>query len=414
MLVCSNAWKAAATRRKGKSVNSQSGHSAGIKATIAVCAALLAPCTLFFLVNVELALRIYLPALRVMENLLPTGLYRVGAALSVDLSTVSTAVPVLILLFPLVQAVRLARGRFRLPAVGSEWMPYPAHFPYFLIMLGLFGTLYGLLIGLQESGVEGFVSYRPEADSISQSLTRLLAGTATAIWSSLIGLAGAFVAAQPLPMLFRRMVGIERPPEAVSLADTVQSLAADLAKLGEVSRELGKVFSPEVARAVFAQLDAIGNGLKALAGAVEKTNSELALFREERRLGLDILKQQTAQLVEISGKASQLDAIRASGHETLNVLQASRTGLLKIDEKISGLEAHCSSAAAAARASADALSGIAAGLPAQAASVQKAIGEVADNIRENLRELREERESFRRSLAAYVGSGEDEKRAEGV
>ena len=107
------------------------------------CALLLLPTFAIFLVNVELAVRALYPAFRFFEHLLPGSLYRAGLPLSADLSTISTLVPVLLLLFPLVQGLRLLRAGERAPVLRREMQadPYPPHFAFFLVMLGLVGTL---------------------------------------------------------------------------------------------------------------------------------------------------------------------------------------------------------------------------------------------------------------------------------
>lgn len=381
------------------------------RVVIGVCAALLALTVIAWLVNLELAVKVFAPSWKFLEVVLPKWIFSPGVMLSVDLSSVSTLVPLLLFLFPLIQGIRALQGRLRVPApaTGNEWMPYPPHFPYFLVMLGLFGTLYGLLIGLENSGVEGFIAYRPTTDSISQSLTRLLAGTSTAIWSSLLGLIGAFLAAQPIPWLFRRLIGIEQPPETVSLAHTIHSLTMDLRGLGEASREFRKTLALEAVSGFFQKLDGLEIVLRNLTGAVEHTTSAIEKLNEERLQELEALRQQAAELKEISGRVQQLDVMRESGRKILIQMESFQNGFDKAADLLSGWTRHLGETNEAARQSAAALTRIAGELPSYSLSIQQKLDGIVESNRDSLRQLREERESFRRSIAAYIKQEETEK-----
>lgn len=378
---------------------------------VGVCAALLVPTVIAWLVNLELAIKVFAPSWKVLEYVLPGWLFRAGMLLAADLSTVSTLVPLLLILFPLIQGSRAMRGHLHVPApaTGNEWMPYPPHFPYFLVMLGLFGTLYGLLIGLEVSGVEGFIAYRPTTDSISSSLTRLLAGTATAIWSSLLGLIGAFLAAQPIPWVFRRIIGVVQPPETVSLADTIHSLTADLRGLGEVSRELRKTLSPESVNGFFRKMDGLEIVLQNLTKAVEGTNAAIGKLNEERLQELEALRQQVAGLKEISGRVQPLESIRETGQKTLGRLETVQQDFEKTAGLLAGWTQDVAGTNAAARAAAAALTRMAGEMPSYSLSIQQKLDNIVESNRDNLRQLREERDSFRRSIAAYIKQEETEK-----
>ena len=375
------------------------------------CLILLISTTVVWLVNLELAIKIFAPAWKLLEVILPNSIFRLCVLLSVDLSTVSTLIPVLLFLFPLIQAVRAARGRLPAPApaTGNEWMPYPPHFPYFLIMLGLFGTLYGLLIGLEVSGVEGFIAYRPTNNSISQSLTRLLAGAATAIWSSLLGLIGAFLAAQPIPWLFRRLIGVEQPPETVSLVNTIHSLTMDLRGLAEASREFRNTLAPEAVNGFLGKLDGIELNLRNLTGAMERTTSAIEKLAAERLQEREAIQQQTAELKEISAKVQYLEAIRDTGQKTLSRLESVQQSFDKAAELQAGWTRHLEEANEAARLSAATLTRIAGDLPSYSLGIQQKLDGIIESNCDNLRQLREERDSFRRSLAAYINQEETEK-----
>jgi DNA repair exonuclease SbcCD ATPase subunit len=122
-------------------------------------------------------------------------------------------------------------------------------------MLGLAGTLYGLLIGLDISGVSDLAEKAPSADSIRTSLDRLLAGTATALLSSLVGLVGAFLAAKPLPWIFRSITGIEADESKRTLSETVERLTEDMRGLSKASRTFAAHLRPESLDGLFARLD---------------------------------------------------------------------------------------------------------------------------------------------------------------
>ena len=110
-----------------------------------------------WLVNVEIALQAFLPGLILLSDLLPAAIHERLVWLSADLSTISTLVPVLLFLFPSMQSWRvLQAGNNVLERRGIPSDPYPVNFSYFLVMLGLAGTLYGLLIGLDVSGVKSW------------------------------------------------------------------------------------------------------------------------------------------------------------------------------------------------------------------------------------------------------------------
>lgn len=118
------------------------------------------------------------------------------------------------------------------------WRPYPSHFSFFLIMLGLVGTLYGLLIGLESSGVEA-VAGEMSAGAVRVAVDRLLSGTATAVLSSLVGIVGAFVAARPMAWLYCLLLpeGVQEEIED-SLEDTVLRITEGLGRMDHAVRTL--------------------------------------------------------------------------------------------------------------------------------------------------------------------------------
>lgn len=210
-----------------------------------------------FLVNIEMAFRIFVPTLHVFDRILPNRLFSVWQILSADLSTVSTLIPVMILAFPLGQLIRIHLKRESDPTLAQRLGPdpYPSHFGFFQVMLGLTGTLYGMFIGLDVSGVSELAGQSPTADSIRQSLDRLLGGTATALLSSLVGLIGAFITARPVPWLFGRVTGIKADETRQTLTSTIERLTDDLHGLSQASRTFTDYLNPDTANTVLQRMD---------------------------------------------------------------------------------------------------------------------------------------------------------------
>ncbi len=210
-----------------------------------------------YLVNIEVALRIFYPTLHVLDRILPVGLYHLWAALSADLSTVSTLIPLMILAIPLGQIFRILRRQESDPTFAQRLGPdpYPSHFGFFQVMLGLTGTLYGMFIGLDVSGVSELAGHAPSADSIRQSLDRLLGGTATALLSSLVGLIGAFVTARPIPWIFGRVTGVKADETRQTLTATIERLTEDLRGLSQASRTFTDYLNPDTANTILQRMD---------------------------------------------------------------------------------------------------------------------------------------------------------------
>jgi hypothetical protein len=230
-----------------------------------------------WVINLEMAIRVFAPEWKLFENLLPPGWFAFGLLFAVDLSTISTLVPVLLFLFPLVQAWRVGHNQKQESdfAANLEADPYPPHFAFFLVMLGLVGTLYGLMIGLDLSGVSDLAGQPLSQDAIRRSLDRLLGGTATALLSSLVGILGAFVAARPMAWCFRRTVGIRPDVRRRGLSETVTHVTGELNALGEASRSFAKLLNPAVAETVLDRLHAQSTALEQLASSFSESNQRL-------------------------------------------------------------------------------------------------------------------------------------------
>ncbi len=331
----------------------------GLKLLCWACLLLLPACLAAFAVNLERALGVFVPGALWLETYLPAPLFGWLAAVSLDLSTISTAVPVLMLAFPLVQGLRVL-GR---PAGDRAFLrnlaavPYPAHFAFFLVMLGLVGTLYGLWIGLRVSGVAALAGAAPSAEPIQTALDRLMGGTATAILSSLVGIIAAFFAARPIPWLFRRLIGLEEEESRRTLSETIEQLTHDLVGLGEASRGLtallGAGAGPGLAGRLEA-LEAVIQGLNATCGRVLETLEALSAAQAEgvaqlRRLETieALLRERAAQGAAARPLLERAAEAGARGAESLGALSAAA------ERRQAALEARLDDLAAMARALAE-------------------------------------------------------------
>jgi hypothetical protein len=273
---------------------------------------LLIPGTLLWLVNLDIAIRVQRPSWQAVERFMPVEAYQSLSVYCEDLSTISTLIPVLLLLFPLLLVIRVWRWGKEAPGrlLHEVYDPYPPHFPFFLVMLGLAGTLYGLLIGLDVSGVSTLGGNEISPDKIQQTLDQLLGGTATALLSSLLGLAGAFLAARPLTWISHRMVNMPGPTEALSLEETFHELIQDMQALGHASKEfreqLGLTEIPDVPKS----LQEIQSELQALRETFANRTFETSIInlmdamQQQQR---DWATQQAAQGIALMEKLSAMN-----------------------------------------------------------------------------------------------------------
>ena len=186
--------------------------------------------TLLWLVNIEFAIKLFAPDLTIILKYIPANIQKQLEVLSADFSTVTTLIPVLICLFPIVSLNKLQKSR---NTEISETFPYPENFPFFLVMLGLAGTLYGLLIGLDSSGLTTLGADATGAPEIRETIDRLLDGTATALLSSLMGIIGAFIVVKPIPMIFHGLLGIKETEEN-DIEQVIQNLTIQFNNLNSV------------------------------------------------------------------------------------------------------------------------------------------------------------------------------------
>ncbi len=186
--------------------------------------------TALWLVNIEFAVRLFLPEFSIILKYIPANIFNILETLSSDFSTVTTLIPVLICLFPIVSLSRIEKNY---NAEITETFPYPENFPFFLVMLGLAGTLYGLLIGLDSSGLSALDSATSGAPEIRDTIDRLLDGTATALLSSLVGIIGAFIVVKPVPMIFQAFLHI-KDDEENDIEKVIENLTTQFVNLNKV------------------------------------------------------------------------------------------------------------------------------------------------------------------------------------
>lgn len=287
-----------------------------------------------FLVNIEVALRIFYPTLHFLDRVLPTSLYHVWFVLSADLSTVSTLIPFMILVIPLGQIIRILRRLDSDPTFAQRMGPdpYPSHFGFFQVMLGLTGTLYGMYIGLDVSGVSELAGQAPTADSIRQSLDRLLGGTATALLSSLVGLIGAFITARPVPWLFGRVTGVKADETRQTLTATIERLTEDLRGLSQASRTFTDYLNPDTAKSVLQRMDQQENATREACSKLEAIGKLLESINQRQ----SVHDRQLVALETLTGVAVASRDKQDQTHTTLTAIAQSQT---LATERLSRLDA---------------------------------------------------------------------------
>jgi hypothetical protein len=289
-----------------------------------------------FLVNIEMAIRIFVPTLHVFDRIFPSGLFSVWQILSADLSTVSTLIPLMILAFPLGQLIRIHLKRDSDPTLAQRLGPdpYPSHFGFFQVMLGLTGTLYGMYIGLDVSGVSELAGQSPTADSIRQSLDRLLGGTATALLSSLVGLIGAFITARPVPWLFGRVTGIKADETRQTLTATIERLTDDLHGLSQASRTFTDYLNPDTANTVLQRMDRQEAATREACSTLNGILKQMEVLNSNQ----SIQARQLTVLETLAGVAASAREKQYQTHAVLTAMAASQSDTAARLSKLEGID----------------------------------------------------------------------------
>ncbi len=375
-----------------------------LRVLVILCAALLAPTIAAFLVNLEFAVRALAPDWRFFELFFPEALFRLLSPLSADLSAVSTLVPVLLLAFPMAQGWRILRRQERDPEFVSRLVydPYPPFFSFFLAMLGLEGTLYGLFLGLGISQVAELTASTLTSDAIHGTLKRLLEGTATAILSSLVGLIGAFVAARPLNW-FRRIALLDEVEavEADSLTETAHRLNIELRALGDASRAFMEELKPEALKGTFGRLDEAANAFITAANSMRDISLGLERMVAEHVRTNEQLALSTAQSQQNMAWFQAAWGSLASGLENT---QEDVRRLIALGEQAQQARQALQGEAQTTR---DAVVGAMSALGAEArtgtANLLASINNLGEAARTTVQATERERESLRQAIAAYLG-----------
>ena len=271
-----------------------------------------------WLVNLEIALQSLVPGVVLVSDLLPAGIHEKFVWLSADLSTISTLVPVLLLLFPCLQSWNVLKaGSNALDRREIPSDPYPLNFSYFLVMLGLAGTLYGLLIGLDVSGVKNLGEVGQTVDKIKDSLDQLLGGTATALLSSLLGLIGAFLAAKPFTWLFQWATELSEEEE-LGLTETIERLVGDMQSLGDASRAFGERLDGTSIQDVPNTLVEIKGELAGLKEELARANQRIEGLGDSQKQGQEMLAplQELGRLGNLESLLGRIGDAHEAGNET--------------------------------------------------------------------------------------------------
>lgn len=227
-------------------------------------------------------------------------LYFLGA----DRSTVSTLVFVLVFAFPLFRSISYlnATSKDSETAVkGLEKGAYPPNFVFFLVMLGLAGTLFGLLIGIDPTEVRSVTNSEASAAQTGMVIDNLLQGAATALLSSLWALVVAFLAASPFRAIWE-WAGQLPPEEDLGLVAALQQLASDVRSLNAIAREggtaaIGQAAVEQAGKSATAA-ERLGDGLERTNELLQRIETTLAQDLSESRKQRERLRQALAVLAE--------------------------------------------------------------------------------------------------------------------
>ncbi len=359
--------------------------------TFAFCLLMVVPLLLVWLVNLDVALRAVNSQLAGLSSLGPQWFTDWAKSLALDFSTVSTMVPLLIFLFPMIMSLRIMAKQTHNPEYvhSLQWDPYPPQFPFFLVMLGLTGTLYGLFIGLGVSGVAELGE--ATADTIRETIDRLLDGTATALLSSLFGLIGAFLAARPLTWIFRRVAGVPAAEDHQPISETLAVLNRDLGELAHASRKFSESLR--------------GFALDDIAEEIRAGSGHLTKLRED----IGSIDNRMASLVDLDEKiVGQLETLSALDNlAELSRLQAIENAQAKAGDSMAAIRSDLAESSVRNRELADKLIGLADrgcgelnGMSADLKKISAALSEVRSRTGE-------ERDALKNALMKYLSALEE-------
>lgn len=346
-----------------------------------------------FLVNIEMAIRVFVPTFHLFDRVFPHGLFHVWQILSADLSTVSTLIPVMILVFPLAQLIRIHLKRESDPTLAQRLGPdpYPSHFGFFQVMLGLTGTLYGMYIGLDVSGVSELAGQTPTADTIRQSLDRLLGGTATALLSSLVGLIGAFVTARPVPWIFGRVTGVKADETRQTLTATIERLTDDLHGLSQASRTFTDYLNPDTANTVLQRMDRQEAATRDACASLAAILKQLEILNQNQA----IQTRQLTVMESLVGIATSARDKQDQANAVLAAIAQSQTESAGRLSKLDGIDLSLQQITGAIRHLAE-------GVEARHQDTLKTLAGLAAAANAQREQLQRDQDALRHALAAYL------------
>ncbi len=217
----------------------------------------------------------------VSEN--QTLIYRFCTA---DFTTASPLMMLLSFLFPMYAIFRLGRE-----GVLPEWLPegFPRHWTVFVIYVGLAATLFGMVVALAAVGTEDISS----AERQQEQLIQLIAGTSTALVSSLVALLAAFTSLV-LKFALKKCANL-KPPESSGLKGTLAHLTERVTDLTQRFDRLGQgVNSLEVqSRSLATTLNETATRIGEQASVIENVVSDL----EEAKADLMAMPEQVHELL---------------------------------------------------------------------------------------------------------------------
>lgn len=312
-------------------------------AVVAVALAAFSLSTMAWCVNCELAFEHASGAKSlVLSRITPSWLYGAFSVVAVDLSTVSTFLPMLLTGFVAWAMLRRHRQPDKpLPWwVSSDQVPFFRGFAPFCFWSGLGGTLYGLIIGLPAGDV-----------ALHDALSNLILGFKTSIFSSLSGLVCAGLSV-PISAIFSRYVfPREQPP---SLGETIDALRRDFDRFRDTINdtvapfqqlaELIGIMSVDI-EGCAKQIRNVGQTVKVewfqdVVQQLLNANSDLSDMNATSRSQLDLANRVHEFLQTKCNEAEMRDDTRARAqseqHEEIRVVISSLVNAMRLDRESLG------------------------------------------------------------------------------
>ncbi len=313
---------------------------------LAISSAATVAALIIWLVNLDVAFGQLFAVHLGLRRVLPRALFDPLALLAVDLSTVSTGVFVLLAYFPSRGAYRVLRARAGRPGASTTDLAqvYPARFPFFATMTGLGGTLIGMWFALEPAGLNvAQIGTGAGSDQSQHVMDRLLSGTATALLSSLWAMVVAYLAAHPIPIIFRYICGAVPRTE---LRESAQKLTETLSAMGAVAaRQITTLaaFGEAVQKTCPSELAALLGGtrvaIERLAATTVVMNKHFAILVKSQEQITGLLQESTN--AQMSSAEQQMTVLREiqEAVSCIPAIAATTTQLLEAEHVSAAVEA---------------------------------------------------------------------------